>query len=440
MIGDPSGTSAERNLLDRATLEANLAGIRSQLERFLDFDGPNAAVMVNNLDWLSELSDARVPARRREALHDPVHAREGLRPVAPRGRPVVHRVQLHAPPGGRLPAPLPDARRRAADGRRRPVGQHHGRSRADPPDGDDARRRGRRRGPRPRPRVHAPARPSAARSSARRRRGRPSGSTPSGRRRTRSTSTGWASPTTRWAGCCGSSRCSSGRRSRRWSASRRRRPELRAAQRALALEVTARVHGDAAAPGGGAAVAGGVLGRAVEPVARPISGRRSRALTVVRDRRSGRRARARRRSLRGAASVERRGAPAHRPGRAVRQRPPRRGLRRPAAGAGPRPLLGRPDRQEERPDRGAGRLSLTRRGRGGPRSPRPGRGRARRARRARGRAGRRSRRRGRRGSPSRGVPADSAAASSFAAIRTSDASSVTLRAAASTPPFSRRAV
>jgi tyrosyl-tRNA synthetase len=56
MIGDPSGTSTERNLLDRATLEANLAGIRSQLERFLTFEGPNAAVMVNNLDWLSELS------------------------------------------------------------------------------------------------------------------------------------------------------------------------------------------------------------------------------------------------------------------------------------------------------------------------------------------------------------------------------------------------
>jgi tyrosyl-tRNA synthetase len=56
MIGDPSGTSAERNLLDRETLEANLAGIRSQLERFLSFEGPNAAVMVNNLDWLSEFS------------------------------------------------------------------------------------------------------------------------------------------------------------------------------------------------------------------------------------------------------------------------------------------------------------------------------------------------------------------------------------------------
>ena len=60
MIGDPSGRSAERNLLDRATLEHNVAAIRGQLERFLDFSagsaGANAAVLVNNLDWLGELS------------------------------------------------------------------------------------------------------------------------------------------------------------------------------------------------------------------------------------------------------------------------------------------------------------------------------------------------------------------------------------------------
>jgi tyrosyl-tRNA synthetase len=56
MIGDPSGTSAERNLLDRPTLDANVAAIRGQLERFLDFSGPNAAAMVNNLDWLGEVS------------------------------------------------------------------------------------------------------------------------------------------------------------------------------------------------------------------------------------------------------------------------------------------------------------------------------------------------------------------------------------------------
>ena len=57
MIGDPSGTSAERNLLDRDTIAANVAGIRSQLERFLDFTpGSGAATLVNNLDWLGEIT------------------------------------------------------------------------------------------------------------------------------------------------------------------------------------------------------------------------------------------------------------------------------------------------------------------------------------------------------------------------------------------------
>jgi tyrosyl-tRNA synthetase len=52
MIGDPSGTSGERRLLDRETLEANVASMRVQLERFLDFSGERGAAMVNNLDWL----------------------------------------------------------------------------------------------------------------------------------------------------------------------------------------------------------------------------------------------------------------------------------------------------------------------------------------------------------------------------------------------------
>ena len=57
MIGDPSGRSAERNLLDRATLEGNVVALRAQLERFLDFDpGGAGALMVNNLDWLGDLS------------------------------------------------------------------------------------------------------------------------------------------------------------------------------------------------------------------------------------------------------------------------------------------------------------------------------------------------------------------------------------------------
>ncbi len=57
MIGDPSGRSAERNLLDVPTLERNVAAIRAQLERFLDFSpGPAQAVMANNYDWLGRIS------------------------------------------------------------------------------------------------------------------------------------------------------------------------------------------------------------------------------------------------------------------------------------------------------------------------------------------------------------------------------------------------
>jgi tyrosyl-tRNA synthetase len=55
MIGDPSGASTERRLLDRETLEANVASMRPQLERFLDFSGPGGARLVNNLDWLGEI-------------------------------------------------------------------------------------------------------------------------------------------------------------------------------------------------------------------------------------------------------------------------------------------------------------------------------------------------------------------------------------------------
>src|SRR5207247_5661103 len=54
MIGDPSGSSSERRLLDREALEANVASMRGQLERFLDFSGDRGAAMVNNLDWLGE--------------------------------------------------------------------------------------------------------------------------------------------------------------------------------------------------------------------------------------------------------------------------------------------------------------------------------------------------------------------------------------------------
>lgn len=54
MIGDPSGKSQERNLLDEETLQRNLNGIKKQLAKFLDFDSdkPNTAVLVNNYDWM----------------------------------------------------------------------------------------------------------------------------------------------------------------------------------------------------------------------------------------------------------------------------------------------------------------------------------------------------------------------------------------------------
>lgn len=58
MIGDPSGKSDERNLLDEATLNHNVEGIKKVLSRFLDFNSSasNAPILVNNYDWMKQLS------------------------------------------------------------------------------------------------------------------------------------------------------------------------------------------------------------------------------------------------------------------------------------------------------------------------------------------------------------------------------------------------
>ena len=58
MIGDPSGKSDERNLLDAEALKKNEDGIRNQLQKFLDFDAdkPSAAQLVNNYDWMKDYS------------------------------------------------------------------------------------------------------------------------------------------------------------------------------------------------------------------------------------------------------------------------------------------------------------------------------------------------------------------------------------------------
>ena len=57
MVGDPSGKSAERNLLDEASLQKNIEGVKAQLGRFLDFNTTeNPAELVNNFDWMKDIS------------------------------------------------------------------------------------------------------------------------------------------------------------------------------------------------------------------------------------------------------------------------------------------------------------------------------------------------------------------------------------------------
>ena len=55
MVGDPSGRSEERNLLDVDTLRSNVAKIKVQLESLLDFDGHNKATLVDNADWMADM-------------------------------------------------------------------------------------------------------------------------------------------------------------------------------------------------------------------------------------------------------------------------------------------------------------------------------------------------------------------------------------------------
>ena len=56
MVGDPGGRSEERNLLDRETLQHNVACVKRQLEKILEFDGPAAARLVDNADWTAPMS------------------------------------------------------------------------------------------------------------------------------------------------------------------------------------------------------------------------------------------------------------------------------------------------------------------------------------------------------------------------------------------------
>jgi tyrosyl-tRNA synthetase len=56
MVGDPSGKSQERNLLDEETIAKNIIGVKHQLEKFLDFEGENPAEIANNYDWFKNIN------------------------------------------------------------------------------------------------------------------------------------------------------------------------------------------------------------------------------------------------------------------------------------------------------------------------------------------------------------------------------------------------
>ena len=217
MIGDPGGKSEERNLLSREELAHNVSRIKLQLQRILDFEpGPYQATLVDNADWTAGTS--LLDFLRDVGKHITVNqmmAKESVKArLVRRRRHLLHRVQLHAAPGQRLPAPARALRRRDPDGRLRPVGQHHRRHRPDP---QDHRRR------RPRPDLAAPAPQPTAASSARPRAAR-CGSIPSARRRTSSASSGSRLPTTRSPSTCCGSRPARSRTCTRRSPSTSRRP------------------------------------------------------------------------------------------------------------------------------------------------------------------------------------------------------------------------
>ena len=133
LIGDPK-MSGERVLNSPDVVAGWVERIRDQVERYLDFDGPYAARMVNNLDWTGDLDRDRLPARHRQALPDGPDAGQGNRlgPAEQRRGAVLHRVQLPDPAGHGLPRAVPAVRLHAADRRQRPVGQPDQRHRADP--------------------------------------------------------------------------------------------------------------------------------------------------------------------------------------------------------------------------------------------------------------------------------------------------------------------
>ena len=242
MVGDPSG---KRERAARAVAGADRPATRAarcgSCERFLSFEGANAARLRNNADWLRGLSLMEFLRDTGQALHRQLHAAEGVGAEPDGGGDLVHRVQLHADPGVRLLAPVPHRRLRAADGRQRPVGQHHRRHRADRTSASGRQ-------------VHGLVFPlittrrrRQVRQERRRQRLARSGSAPA---RTTSTSSG-STPTTATSSATSSCSPSSGSTGSRrpWPSTRPTRAGARRSG-SLAREVTATVHGDGGGRGG----------------------------------------------------------------------------------------------------------------------------------------------------------------------------------------------
>ncbi len=75
-IGDPTGRTSERVMMTPDVVAERVERIRRQMERFLDFDGPRGAVLVDNLEWTAPIERAGLPARRRPALPGQPDARQ----------------------------------------------------------------------------------------------------------------------------------------------------------------------------------------------------------------------------------------------------------------------------------------------------------------------------------------------------------------------------
>ena len=132
----PAARRQERQLLTKEVLDHNIAKVKEQLRRLLDFDTasqPRPPAGQRHLDRARQLP--RFPARHRQAFFRQPDGGQGKRARPhgrPRGRHQLHRVQLHAAPGLRFLRAVPRLQLRAADRRQRSVGQHHRRHRSHP--------------------------------------------------------------------------------------------------------------------------------------------------------------------------------------------------------------------------------------------------------------------------------------------------------------------